>query len=135
MTHKDLRAARFAVGAAALLILVLTAVALAEPGGKDDPLITLKYAQQLSSFTLRKLPADQPLRLRSGAELVIVSPQDAPVNAAGLTKSTPVFNLSSGEQVIVSALRAGQHYVHAGSGELALRFDRDVTCLVRGELK
>lgn len=126
---------RFWIGAAMAAAVVLTAVALAEPGGKDDPLITLKYAQQLSSFTLRKLPADQPLRLKPGAELVIVAPKDAPVNAAGLTSATPLINLSSGEAVIVSALRANQHYVHAGSGELVLRFDSDVTCLVRGELK
>lgn len=109
--------------------------ALAEPGGKDDPLVTLKYAQQLATFQLRKVAANQPLLLRSGAEIVIVAPAGKPVNAAGLTETTPLINLSSGERVVVTALRANQHYVYAGDVDLSLRFDSAVACLVRGELK
>jgi hypothetical protein len=125
----------------ALVTLVLVAgllaigMALAEPGGKEDPLITVGYARQLSAFQVRKLPTGTPLKLRSGAELVLVAPSSKPVNAAGLTDTTPLLNLSSGERVIVTALRANQHYVYAGESELSLRFDAAVTCLVRGEAK
>ena len=120
----------------ALVALVAAAtIALAEPGGKDDPLITAKYAQMLASFQLRKVGANQPLKLRSGAELVIVAPDGKPINAAGIGEKTPLLNLSTGERVIVTALRANQHYAYAGDGELALRFDSAVTCLVRGEVR
>jgi hypothetical protein len=122
------------LGAAVILLAAVT-IAVAEPGGKDDPLITAKYAQQLASFSLRKVGANQPLKLRSGAELIIVTPDSKPVNAAGLGARTPLLNLSTGERVIVSALRPNQHYVYAGEAELTLRFDSAITVLTRGELK
>jgi hypothetical protein len=121
--------------AAALVLAAGATVALAEPGGKDDPLITAKYAQSLASFQVHKMAANQALKLRSGAELVIVAPEGKPVNAAGLGDKTLLLNLSSGERVIVSALRADQHYVYAGDADLSLRFDSAVTCLVRGEAR
>lgn len=119
---------------AVVVLAGAASIALAEPGGKDDPLITAKYAQTLASFQLRRVGANQSLKLRSGAELVIVAPDGKPVNAAGIGEKT-LLNLSTGERVIVTALRANQHYVYAGEAELALRFDAPVTCLVRGEAR
>jgi DNA-directed RNA polymerase subunit K/omega len=120
---------------AAVVLVGAVSIALAEPGGKDDPLITAKYAQTLASFQLKRVGANQALKLRSGAELVIVSPDGKPVNAAGIGEKTPLLNLSTGERVVVTAMRANQHYVYAGDAELALRFDAPVTCLVRGEAR
>jgi hypothetical protein len=120
---------------AAVVLVAGVSIALAEPGGKDDPLVTAKYAQSLASFQLKKLPANQALKLRSGAELVLVAPEGKTINAAGLGEKTPLLNLSSGERVVVTALRTGQHYVYAGEPDLTLRFDSVVTCLVRGEAR
>ncbi|MDQ3024366.1 MAG: hypothetical protein M3R04_08305 [bacterium] len=126
---------KYLLTALAIIAVAVLGTALAEPGGKDDPLVTVGYARQLASFQLRKVPTGQPLRLQSGAELVIVAPASKAVNAAGLTESTPLINLSSGERISITALRANQHYTFAGDAELTLRFDAPVTCLVRGELK
>jgi hypothetical protein len=116
----------------AILALAVLGTALAEPGGKDDPLVTLGYAKKLAKFELRKVATGKPLALSSGAELVIVAPAAKAVNAAGLMDSTPLLNLSAGERVTSSALKSNQHYVYAGEQELALRFDAAVTILVRG---
>jgi len=118
-----------------VLALAFAASALAEPGGKDDPLITLGYARKLAGFQLRKVGVNQPLLLSPGAELVIVSPEGKQVNAAGLAANAVLINLSSGQRVLDSALSADQHFVYAGDAPLSLRFDSAVTCLVRGESK
>jgi hypothetical protein len=130
MNYRKYKPAAVLAGLAILAVAVL-GTALAEPGGKDDPLVTLGYAKKLSRFELRKVATGKPLTLSSGAELVIVAPGKT-VNAAGLTDATPLLNLSAGERVTSSALKANQHYVYAGEKDIALRFDAGVTLLVRG---
>jgi hypothetical protein len=120
--------------ACAAIALLLLGSALADPGSREDPLITVSYASQLASFDLRRLAVGQELKLRPGAEVVLVSPNSKPVNAAGLSgDKTPLINLTTGERLMVTALVANQHYVYGGEKAVTLRFDSAVTCLVRGE--
>jgi hypothetical protein len=127
------RIGRAAIALCAAAVLALGIAIAADPGSREDPLVTVGYATQLARFQLRQLPIGQELRLPVGAELVLVSPDKKPVNAAGLNPEKNVLlNLTSGERVIVTALLANQHYVNAGPSELALRLDSKATVLVRG---
>lgn len=120
--------------AAAVVSVALAGAAIAaDPGSRDDPLVTVGYARQLASFELRQLGVGQSVTLPAGSELVLISPENKPVNAVGLSPEKNILlNLTTGERVIVTALRANQHYVNAGPVELTLRFDATVSVLVRG---
>ncbi|MCC7479825.1 hypothetical protein IT575_15405 [bacterium] len=131
-----LRMVGIALACSVLLIggAVLFAVA-ADPGSKDDPLVTQSYVRGLASFKRTEVPAKRGLRLAPGAEFVLLDPAE-PTSAPGLDpRKSVAVNLSSGERLTSSTLEPFQHYVNGGSGDLFLKFNTNVTLLLKGEWK
>jgi hypothetical protein len=129
------------VGLAALLIALASLGALggyalaADPGGKDDPLVTLSFLRNTSIFRRHKLNSGRSLRLSPGAEFVLLDPVEA-VDCPGIDpRRGTVINLSVGQRLAEARLSPHQHYVNAGDGDLFLKFDDQVVLLLKGEWK
>lgn len=129
------------VGIVVLLALLLMAGAAlwalaADPGSKDDPLVTQSYVRGLANFKRVELPAKRSLRVSPGCEFVLVDPVDAALPCPGLDpRKSIVVNLSAGQRVSQAQLDPYAHYVNGGSGDAFLKFNSAAVLLLKGEWK
>ncbi len=113
---------------------VLFALA-ADPGSKDDPLVTQSYVRNLANFKRTEVPAKRSLRLSPGAEFVLLDPVE-PTACPGLDpRKSVAVDLSDGERLGAATLEPFHHYVNGGNGDLFLKFNASVTLLLKGEWK
>lgn len=128
------------VGIASILALLLLCGAVlfalaADPGSKDDPLVTQSYVRGLANFKRVDVPAKRGLRLGAGTEFVLLDPVE-PTACPGLDpRKSIAVDLSSGERLGSATLEPFHHYVNGGSADLFLKFNGNVTLLLKGEWK
>lgn len=119
----------------ALLCLAAIALALsaADPGSKDDPLVTLSYVKGVAQFSRATIPAGKGVKLGPGTEFVVLDPAAGPVDVRGVDATlSGLVNLSAG-QPAGGRIEPYQHYVNAGQGEQFVKFMQETTLLLRGD--
>ena len=108
-------------------------VLAADPGSRDDPLVTMGYVRGMAKFQRVGMAVGQKLRLGSGAELVVLPIESGTVAVSGLTTKSMLVDLSAGAVVATAALVPAHHYVNGLVGDQVLKFDTAATVLVRGD--
>lgn len=121
------------VGMLCLLVLAGLALAAADPGGKDDPLVTMSYVKGLAQFSRTTVAAGKGVKLASGTEFVVLDPASGPVEVRGVDASlSGLVDLSAG-QPASGRIDPYHHYVNAGQGDQYVKFMQETTLLLRGD--
>ena len=95
-----------------------------------------EWRQAGSAGKRRSLPSGTSLRLGVAAEMVVVDPPYSSLDVSemdGLRDT--LLDLSEGRIAEGNKVETLHHYINASSHEIFLRFDREVTVLLRGEWK
>ena len=111
------------------LLQLPAAVLAAEPGSKDDPLITRSYLDNLHSWQLTNLQEGQTISLDLGVMLVLTAGKAQVVGngKAGLIDLTDGRELKDGER-----LPANHLLLSPASDRRGLRATSSATLLTRG---
>jgi hypothetical protein len=118
-----------------LLVMLALSLSLgaADPGGKDDPLVTMSYVKGMAQFTRSHVAAGKGVKLGPGAEFVVLDPAAGPIDARGIDASlTGIVDLSRGEPA-GGVIAPFHHYVNAGQGDQYVKFMQEATLLLRGD--
>ncbi|MBM3464920.1 MAG: hypothetical protein FJX76_22710 [Armatimonadetes bacterium] len=113
----------------ALLLGLCAAGQAAEPGSKDDPIITRSYLENLHSWQVTNLQDGQTLSLDMGVTFVLRSGKAAVVGvgAEGLVDLTAGRELKDGEKIVANHLM-----LSPASDRRGLRAQSSVVLLTRG---
>jgi hypothetical protein len=108
----------------------------ADPGSKEDPLVTISYIQRYSQFSRQEFPAGRSLKLGIGAEFIPADMLQTSVSCRGLDAMRDnLIDLTAGQSCTNAQLQPGHHYINAGTHDIFLAFDTETAVLVRGEWK
>ena len=132
--RRQIRLAGMLVAVLALLGALL--VLAADPGSKEDPLVTVGYVAGHAQFVRHDLLAGDSVRLGSGAEFVIADPlyAEIPVSDVDPLRDT-ILDLSAGEPLTQPRLLSSHHYLNASAHDVFIKPDTDTVLLLRGEWK
>lgn len=109
------------------------ALGAADPGSKDDPLVTMSYVQGLAKFSRSTVPAGKGVKLGPGTEFVVLDPASGPVEVRGVDQTlTGLVDLSAG-QPAAGRIEPYHHYVNAGQGDQYVKFMQETTLILRGD--
>lgn len=105
----------------------------AKPGTNEDPLVSRSYVDTMVRFKPFSLQASTSIKLSSGSEIVITSPN------TGLIESSSgdlmlFIDLSEGKRADSKGLLPYHHYLLASPNDIVFKFNNSISGFIRGNL-